>query len=103
MANSISTWVGVVPGSSWRSINDQENFGGPPSNLPTSLVLGHACRDHPSSSAKGVAEDFSSNHAQGINVLFGDGAVRSVHAHVNMKVYPFTASIGDGLAVEIDF
>jgi prepilin-type N-terminal cleavage/methylation domain-containing protein/prepilin-type processing-associated H-X9-DG protein len=102
-ANSMSAWPGIVPGASWRTINDQSNYGGPPSNLPTVLVLGHACRDHPPSSTNGVAEDFSSNHIQGINVLFGDGSVRSVHSRVNMKVYLFTASIADGLAVEIDF
>ncbi len=102
-ANSMSAWPGIVPGSSWRSINDTSNFGGPPSNLPTVLVLGHACRDHPPSSGNGVAEDFSSMHVQGINVLFGDGAVRNVNSAVNMKVYPFTATIGDGIAVEIDF
>ena len=101
--NSMSAWAGVIPGATWRTINDTENYGGPPSNLPTVLVLGHACRDHPPSSQKGVAEDFSSNHVQGINVLFGDGAVRSVHAGVNMRVYPFTASIADGQVAEIDF
>lgn len=101
--SSISTWVGVVPGARWRSSNDFATYGGVPSNLPTALVLGHACRQHPPSSAHGVAEDFSSNHINGINVLFGDGAVRSVHSHVNMRVYPFTATMADGLVVEIDF
>jgi prepilin-type N-terminal cleavage/methylation domain-containing protein len=101
--NSLSTWLGVVPGATWRSANDELNYGGIPTNLATSLVLGHACRLHPPSSSSGVAEDFSSSHVQGINALFGDGSVRSVHAGVNMRVYPFTASMADGLAVEIDF
>jgi prepilin-type N-terminal cleavage/methylation domain-containing protein len=101
--NSMSTWVGVLPGASWASINDVANYGGPPSNLPTSLVLGHACRDHPPSTPNGVAEDFSSNHIQGINVLFGDCSVHSIGTSVNMSAYPFTASIADGLVVNIDF
>jgi prepilin-type N-terminal cleavage/methylation domain-containing protein len=101
--NSISTWVGVVPGSTWRSVNDQANYGGIPTNLATSLVLGHACRQHPPSTTLGVAEDFSSSHINGINVVFSDGSVRSVHGGVSMQVYPFTATIADGLAIEIDF
>jgi prepilin-type N-terminal cleavage/methylation domain-containing protein/prepilin-type processing-associated H-X9-DG protein len=102
-ANSMATWVGVIPGSSWRSINDQEYYGGPPTNLAASLVLGHACRQHAPSSENGVAEDFSSPHVLGINVLFADGSVHSVHKSVNMQVYPFTASIADGKPMQVDF
>ena len=102
-AASMATWVGVLPGATWRSVNDEANYRGIPANLAAALVLGHACRDHPPSSAQGVAEDFSSRHTQGINALFGDGSVRSVHSGVDMKVYPFTASIADGLATGIDF
>jgi prepilin-type N-terminal cleavage/methylation domain-containing protein len=51
----ISTWVGVIPGATWRSMNDDLNYGGIPSNLATSLVLGHACRQHPPSTPNGVA------------------------------------------------
>jgi prepilin-type N-terminal cleavage/methylation domain-containing protein/prepilin-type processing-associated H-X9-DG protein len=101
-ARSMATWVGVIPGATWRSANDTL-YGGIPSNLAASLVLGHACRDHPPSSEKGVAEDFSSPHIQGINILFADGSVHSVHSGVNMAVYPFTASLADGKALNIDF
>lgn len=101
--NSMSTWVGVVPGATWRSINDASNYGGIPTNLASSLVLGHACRDHAPSSSSGVAEDFSSPHITGINILLGDGSVHRVHTTVNMRTYPFTASIADGLAIEVDF
>jgi prepilin-type N-terminal cleavage/methylation domain-containing protein/prepilin-type processing-associated H-X9-DG protein len=101
--NSMATWVGVIPGATWRSINDQQNYGGPPSNLAASLVLGHACRDHAPNSQSGVAEDFSAPHPLGINVLFADGSVHSVSQYVNMQAYPFTATIADGKAVTIDF
>jgi prepilin-type N-terminal cleavage/methylation domain-containing protein/prepilin-type processing-associated H-X9-DG protein len=101
--NSMSTWVGVIPGATWRSINDTANYGGVPSNLAASLVLGHACRQHPPSTEAGVAEDFSSQHIQGINVLFADGSVHSVHKAINMTVYPFTATIADGRVLNIDF
>ncbi len=97
---SISTWVGVVPGATWQSANDG---GSPPDNLAASLVLGHACRDHPPSSEQGVAEDFSSGHISGINVLFGDGSVHKVHSGVDMAVYPFTATIADGKVLNVDF
>jgi prepilin-type processing-associated H-X9-DG protein len=66
-------------------------------------VLGHACRQHPPSADAGVAEDFSSPHINGVNMLFADGSVHSVRTSVNMGVYPFTASVGDGKALDIDF
>jgi prepilin-type N-terminal cleavage/methylation domain-containing protein/prepilin-type processing-associated H-X9-DG protein len=101
--NTMATWVGVVPGAAWRSANDTANYGGIPSNLPAALVLGHACRQHPPSADAGVAEDFSSPHVNGVNALFADGSVHSVRQSVNMSVYPFTATIADGLALRIDF
>lgn len=100
VAKSISTWVGILPGATWKSANDG---GSPPSNLPTALVLGHACKDHPPSSENGVAEDFSSAHIDGINVLFADGSIHCVSGNVNMAVYPYTASIRDGRILQIDF
>jgi prepilin-type processing-associated H-X9-DG protein len=100
---SMSSWVGVIPGAQWQTANDIAEYGGIPSNLPTVLVLGHACQEHPPSTPVGVAEDFSSQHITGINVLFADGSVHSVSGGVNMRVYPFTASIADGRALTIDF
>jgi hypothetical protein len=38
-----------------------------------------------------------------VNFLFIDGSVHAVRRNVNMKVYPFTATIADGLAVQPDF
>jgi hypothetical protein len=38
-----------------------------------------------------------------VNFLFLDGGVRAVRRTVNMSVYPFTATIADGLAVQPDF
>ncbi|MGL6076465.1 MAG: DUF1559 domain-containing protein [Fimbriiglobus sp.] len=102
-ANTLSSWAGVIPNATWRSQNDTATFGGIPTNLPAAMVLGHACRQHPPSTDAGVAEDFSSNHISGVNFLFLDGSVRSVGKSVNMAVYPFTASIADGLAIQIDF
>jgi prepilin-type N-terminal cleavage/methylation domain-containing protein/prepilin-type processing-associated H-X9-DG protein len=101
--NTMATWVGVVPGTTWRSANDQANFGGIPSNIAAAKVLGHACRQHPPSAEAGIAEDFSSPHMNGVNMLFADGSVHAVRTSVNMGVYPFTASISDGLALQIDF
>jgi prepilin-type N-terminal cleavage/methylation domain-containing protein/prepilin-type processing-associated H-X9-DG protein len=101
--NTMATWVGVVPGATWRSANDQVNYGGIPTNLPAALVLGHACRQHPPSAEAGVAEDFSSPHINGVNALFADGSVHAIRQGINMNVYPFTASIADGIPLEIDF
>lgn len=101
--NTMATWVGVIPGAQWRSANDTANYGGVPANIAAAKVLGHACRQHPPSAEAGVAEDFSSPHINGVNMLFADGSVHAVHAGVSMGVYPFTASIGDGLALNIDF
>ncbi len=101
--NTMATWVGIIPGAKWSSANDVANYGGVPSNLPAALVLGHACRQHPPSAAAGVAEDFSSPHINGVNVAFADGSVHAVRATINMKVYPFTATIADGIPLEIDF
>ncbi|MCI0701369.1 MAG: DUF1559 domain-containing protein [Planctomycetia bacterium] len=101
--NTMATWVGVIPGASWRSANDQANYGGIPSNIAAAMVLGHACRQHPPSADAGVAEDFSSPHINGVNMLFADGSVHAVRTSVNMNVYPFTASIADGLPLQIDF
>ena len=102
-AKTMASWVGVIPGATWASANDIANYGGIPSNIGAAMVLGHACRQHPPSADAGVAEDFSSPHIQGVNVLFADGSVHSVHTGVSMRVYPFTASIADGVALEIDF
>jgi len=101
--NTMATWVGVIPNSTWRSANDTANFGGVPTNIAAAKVLGHACRQHPPSADAGVAEDFSSPHINGVNMLFADGSVHAVRTGVNMGVYPFTASIGDGIVLVIDF
>ena len=101
--HTMATWVGVIPGATWRSANDVANYGGIPTNIAAAKVLGHACRQHPPSADAGVAEDFSSPHMNGVNMLFADGSVHAVRTSVNMGVYPFTASIGDGLALQIDF
>ncbi len=100
---TMASWAGVVPGATWLSANDTANYGGMPSNLPAAMALGHACRQHPPSASAGVAEDFSSPHINGVNALFADGSVHAVRQSVSMTVYPFTASIADGLAVHIDF
>jgi prepilin-type N-terminal cleavage/methylation domain-containing protein/prepilin-type processing-associated H-X9-DG protein len=102
-ANTLASWAGVLPRATWRSQNDQDAYGGIPSNLPAAMVLGHACRDHPPSSTAGVAEDFSAPHPNGVNMLFLDGAVRAVRTSIDMRVYPFTASIADGLPIQADF
>jgi prepilin-type N-terminal cleavage/methylation domain-containing protein/prepilin-type processing-associated H-X9-DG protein len=102
-AKTMATWVGVIPGATWRSANDVANYGGVPSNIAAAKVLGHACRQHPPSADAGVAEDFSSPHINGVNMLFADGSVHAVRSGVSMSVYPFTASIADGLALTIDF
>ena len=102
-ANTLASWVGVIPGARWASANDVATYGGVPSNLPAAMTLGHACRQHPPSAAAGVAEDFSAPHPEGVNFLFADGSVHVVKKSVNMQVYPFTATIADGLAVQADF
>jgi prepilin-type N-terminal cleavage/methylation domain-containing protein/prepilin-type processing-associated H-X9-DG protein len=100
---TMASWVGIVPGAMWKSPNDVAYYGGVPSNLPAALVLGHACRQHPPSADAGVAEDFSAKHINGVNFVFADGSVHAVRTSVNMQVYPFTATIADGLAVQVDF
>jgi prepilin-type N-terminal cleavage/methylation domain-containing protein/prepilin-type processing-associated H-X9-DG protein len=102
-AATMASWAGVLPNATWRSQNDEAAYGGIPSNLPAAMVLGHACRQHPPSASAGVAEDFSGMHPAGVNFLFLDGSVRSVTKSVNMQVYPFTATIADGKALQIDF
>jgi prepilin-type N-terminal cleavage/methylation domain-containing protein/prepilin-type processing-associated H-X9-DG protein len=101
--NTMASWVGIVPGATWRSANDLAVYGRIPSNLPAALVLGHACRQHPPSAEAGVAEDFSSPHINGVNVLFADGSVHAIRTTIDMAVYPFTASIADGIPLTIDF
>jgi prepilin-type N-terminal cleavage/methylation domain-containing protein/prepilin-type processing-associated H-X9-DG protein len=101
--NTMATWVGVIPGATWRSANDVANYGGIPTNIAAAKVLGHACRQHPPSADAGVAEDFSSPHINGVNVLFADGSVHAIRQSINMRVYPFTATIADGIPLEIDF
>jgi prepilin-type N-terminal cleavage/methylation domain-containing protein/prepilin-type processing-associated H-X9-DG protein len=102
-AATMASWAGVLPNATWQSQNDEAAYGGIPSNLPAAMVLGHACRQHPPSASAGVAEDFSGMHPAGVNFLFLDGSVRSVTKSVNMQVYPFTATIADGKALQIDF
>jgi prepilin-type N-terminal cleavage/methylation domain-containing protein/prepilin-type processing-associated H-X9-DG protein len=101
--NTVATWVGAVPGAAWRSANDVANYGGVPTNIAAAKVLGHACRQHPPSADAGVAEDTASPHINGVNFLFADGSVHAVRQSVSMSVYPFTASVADGLALTIDF
>jgi prepilin-type N-terminal cleavage/methylation domain-containing protein/prepilin-type processing-associated H-X9-DG protein len=102
-AKTMASWVGVIPGAKWASANDVAAFGGVPSNLPAAMALGHACRQHPPSADAGLAEDFSSPHVNGVNVVFADGSVHAISAGISMKVYPFTASIADGIPLTIDF
>lgn len=101
--STLASWVGVIPGATWVSANDQANYGGVPSNIAAAMTLGHACRQHPPSAAAGVAEDFSAPHINGVNFLFADGSVHSVRTSVDMTVYPFTATISDGQVLQIDF
>lgn len=101
--NTLAAWAGVLPGATWKSANDTANYGGVPTNLPAAMVLGHACRQHPPSAAAGVAEDFSAPHSNGVNFLFLDGSTRAVRTSIDMKVYPFTATIADGLPIQADF
>jgi prepilin-type N-terminal cleavage/methylation domain-containing protein/prepilin-type processing-associated H-X9-DG protein len=101
--NTLASWVGVIPGATWQSANDEATYGGIPSNLAAAMTLGHACRQHPPSAEAGVAEDFSAPHPEGVNFLFADGSVHVVKKSVNMQVYPFTATIADGLPVQPDF
>jgi prepilin-type N-terminal cleavage/methylation domain-containing protein/prepilin-type processing-associated H-X9-DG protein len=102
-AATMASWAGVLPNATWTSQNDVLFYGGIPSNLPAAMVLGHACRQHPPSASAGVAEDFSGMHPAGVNFLFLDGSVRAVTKSVNMEVYPYTATIADGKALQIDF
>jgi prepilin-type processing-associated H-X9-DG protein len=95
--------VGIIPGATWASANDIANYGAIPSSITGAMVLGHACRQHPPSAAAGVAEDFSSPHINGVNMLFADGSVHAVRTSINMNVYPFTATIADGIPLQIDF
>jgi prepilin-type N-terminal cleavage/methylation domain-containing protein/prepilin-type processing-associated H-X9-DG protein len=101
--STMCSWVGAIPGTKWTTSNDTLNYGSIPSNLATAMCLGHACQQHPPSSSHGVAEDFSSQHIGGINCVFADGSVHAISARINMRVYPFTASINDGKALTIDF
>jgi len=100
---TLAAWAGIVPGARWESANDLANYGGIPSNLPAAMVLGHACRQHPPSAEAGVAEDFSALHPNGVNFGFLDGSVRAVRKSIDMRVYPFAASIADGLPITVDF
>jgi prepilin-type N-terminal cleavage/methylation domain-containing protein/prepilin-type processing-associated H-X9-DG protein len=102
-AMTMASWVGVIPAARWTSANDAANYGGIPSNLPAAMALGHACRQHPPGTSAGVAEDFSSPHVNGVNVVFADGSVHAISGNISMSVYPFTASIGDGIPLVIDF
>jgi prepilin-type N-terminal cleavage/methylation domain-containing protein/prepilin-type processing-associated H-X9-DG protein len=100
---TLASWAGVLPQATWRSQNDIASYGGIPTNLPAAMVLGHACRQHPPSSAAGVAEDFSAPHSNGVNFLFLDGSVRAVRTSIDMSVYPLTATIADGIPIRVDF
>jgi prepilin-type processing-associated H-X9-DG protein len=102
-AKTMASWVGIIPGARWTSANDVASYGGIPTNLPAAMVLGHACRQHPPSTDAGVAEDFSSPHINGVNVVFADGSVHAIRSSIAMSVYPFTASVADGIPLMIDF
>jgi prepilin-type N-terminal cleavage/methylation domain-containing protein len=101
--STMCSWVGAIPGAKWTTANDTANYGTIPSNLAAAMTLGHACQQHPPSSSLGVAEDFSSQHVAGINCVFADGSVHAISSRINMRVYPFTASINDGRPLVIDF
>ena len=67
---------GGDPGRDVAVANDEANYGGIPSNLRRAGA-GPRLPAAPAERRAGVAEDFSSQHVNGINVLFADG---SVHA-----------------------
>jgi prepilin-type N-terminal cleavage/methylation domain-containing protein len=81
-----STWVGAVAGAT-RSHE---------------MVLGHCDDDSPNNPASHHAADFFSMHVAGINMLCGDGSVRSVHSAVPIAVWQGMATRSGGEPVAAD-
>ena len=66
--NTMATWVGVIPGATWRSANDVANYGGVPSNLAGGEGARARLPAAPAERDAGVAEDFSAPHINGVNI-----------------------------------
>ena len=63
------------------------------SELPA-LVLGSA--DHTPNHPAAHPEDFASRHSQGVNLLFGDGSVRTINNSINPTVWAALATRNGG-------
>jgi prepilin-type N-terminal cleavage/methylation domain-containing protein/prepilin-type processing-associated H-X9-DG protein len=71
-------WAGAPNGAVTRAgiLNAWPNATGP----AQCLILAHNNWINISTDADGGLDDFSSNHANGANILFGDGAVHFIHS-----------------------
>jgi prepilin-type N-terminal cleavage/methylation domain-containing protein len=91
---SYTTWVGAVTGGIVTSQRDPTAF-----ELAAALVLGHAGPHLPNNPLVTDADAFSSNHIQGVNFLFGDGAVHRINSSIATAVYDALATRAGGEAV----
>jgi prepilin-type N-terminal cleavage/methylation domain-containing protein/prepilin-type processing-associated H-X9-DG protein len=89
---ALATWAGAVPGARVPLRRDPSQSEG---NF--FLVLGRG--DHRPNAPESHIDDFYSRHAQGLNCLFGDGAVRSIGNGVSPQVWAGIQTRAGGEAV----
>lgn len=75
---SLPTWAGAIPGV----------------DEAPALVLGSA--DHAPNDPHAHEEDFWSRHTQGVNFLFADGSVHSIHNSIDIGLWHALASRANG-------
>jgi prepilin-type N-terminal cleavage/methylation domain-containing protein len=84
---SIAAWAGVIPGAQVPSVRAPGSFSG-----PSALVLGHCGPHLPNDSIVTDADAMSSGHTNGVQFLFGDGAVHMIGNGISVTAYDSLAT-----------
>jgi prepilin-type N-terminal cleavage/methylation domain-containing protein len=96
---SVAAWAGVIPNAQVPSVRAPGAYSG-----PSALVLGHCGPHLPNDSIVTDADAMSSGHVQGVQFLFGDGAVHMIGNSVGMTAYDSLATrAGDEVVDESVF
>jgi prepilin-type N-terminal cleavage/methylation domain-containing protein/prepilin-type processing-associated H-X9-DG protein len=91
---SLSTWAGVPTGAVVPSVRSPGDVSG-----GSALVLGHCGPHLPNDSIVTDADAMSSGHTSGVQFLFGDGSVQSIHNGISQTVYDALATRAGGEVV----
>jgi prepilin-type N-terminal cleavage/methylation domain-containing protein/prepilin-type processing-associated H-X9-DG protein len=98
----VTTWVGAVTNAVIpQTLNPA--LGVEVEGVMVLTNSGTAAEGRVPNNALDHVEDSASNHTQGVNFLFGDGSVRSIHNTISPVVWVGLATRSGGEVVSLDF